>query len=270
MERITQMSEYLSFDPPYHDPEYSVTTLRAPVQPPVHLPGDWFHNVQGPVFDSLRPGALDFDLTRQHPEAPVGERVILFGKVTDSDDRPVRNSLIEIWQANSAGRYVDVMEAWGLPSDPNFTGAGRCLTNDQGNYRFVTVRPGPYPAPYTPTQMGWRAAHIHFSLFGAGFSSRLITQMYFEGDPLLRQDRIYNGIPDARARDLLVAKLDLGQTFVDLENTLISLAPVDEEGRLVINRTKEHTAATDNRSAVAYRFDIVLRGRGATPLENRA
>lgn len=260
------MSGFVRFDPPFNDPQYSVTALRAPIKPPVHLPGDWFSNVQGPVFDALNPGPLDHDLTRQHAHAPIGERVILFGNVADSDGRPVRNTLIEIWQANGAGRYQDEMEVWGLAPDPNFTGAGRCLTDNDGNYRFITLRPGPYPAPYTPTEMGWRASHVHFSIFGPGFDSRMITQMYFEGDPLLRQDRIYLGVPDERARNMLVAKLDLDKTVVDVENTLLKLGPVDKDGRLTTGRA--HLAPRPlNLSACAYRFDLVLRGRGATPME---
>lgn len=262
---------YQDVDPPYHDPNYEVTVLRAPLKQIVQLPRGWFHHVQGPVFEKLKVGPLDHDLTRQHSASPLGERIIIFGRVTDSDERPVRNALIETWQANAAGRYVDPIDLWGFPLDPNFTGAGRCLTDFEGRYRLVTIRPGAYPTFYRTGEKGWRAAHIHFSLYGAGFDSRLITQMYFEGDPLLRQDRMLLGIPDVRGQDRLIAKLEDAASVIDVINTANAASPMDETGRLVARSPliASTPPAGRNESALAYRFDIVLRGSGATPLEDR-
>lgn len=262
---------YQDVDPPYRDPNYEVTVLRAPLKPIVQLPRGWFHNVQGPVFGKIKVEPVDSDLTAQHAGEPLGARIIIFGRVTDSDERPVGNALIETWQANAAGRYVDPIDLWGFPLDPNFTGAGRCRTDSDGRYRLVTIRPGAYPTFYRTGEKGWRATHIHFSLYGAGFDSRLITQMYFEGDPLLRQDRMLLGIPDARGRERLIAKLDDAASVIDIVNTAKGGSLMDDTGRLIAKTASINPTAPESRngSALAYRFDIVLRGSGATPLEHR-
>jgi protocatechuate 3,4-dioxygenase beta subunit len=179
-------------------------------------------------------GELDHDLTRQHDGEPLGERIIVHGRVTDGDGRPVRDSLIELWQANAAGRYRHAVDRHPAPIDPNFSGAGRCLTDGDGNYRFVTVKPGAYPWGNHPN--AWRPAHIHLSLFGPAFATRLVTQMYFPGDPLFFQDPIFNSVRDPAARERLVCAFDLATTVPEW--------------------------------ALAYRFDVVLRGREATPLED--
>lgn len=261
------MITYEDVDPPYSDPGYEVTVLRAPLKPPIMLPKGWFHNVGGPLFGDLSATPRDSDLTRQCPREPLGSRVVVYGRVSDSDGRPVSDALIEIWQANAAGRYIDPIDLWGFPIDPNFIGAGRCMTDSDGRYRFVTVRPGAYPTFYRTGEKGWRASHIHFSLFGRGFESRLITQMYFEGDPLLRQDQMWLGIPDQRGRDRLIARLDEQESTVDVANT--TGPPLDDQGRLIAKGASldRNAAPQWNTSALAYRFDIVLRGRGSIPFE---
>ena len=175
----------------------------------------------------------DADLTRHHEGQPLGERIVVSGRVVDSDGHPVRHTLVEVWQANAAGRYVDPMDDHPAPLDPNFTGAGRCLTDGEGRYRFVTVKPGAYP--WRNHKNAWRPAHIHFSVFGPSLASRLVTQMYFPGDPLMALDPILQSIPDERGRNLLVATFDL--------------------------------ATTEPEWALGYRWDITLRGRNATPRE---
>ena len=229
------MSEDDDLNPPYLHPDYRSTVLRAPSRPLVAVLPEWFHNSIGPAFGRVpvRPG--DADLTRQHRGEPLGERINLGGRVVDSDGRPVKNTLVEIWQANSAGRYVDPADDHPAPLDPNFTGAGRCLTDGHGQYRFVTVKPGPYP--WRNHFNAWRPAHIHFSVFGPQLGSRLITQMYFPGDPLLPFDPILAAIPDPRGRELLVAAFDW--------NT------------------------TEPEWATGYRWDIVLRGRNETPRDTK-
>jgi protocatechuate 3,4-dioxygenase, beta subunit len=227
------MAEQLDFDPPYLHPDYRSTVLRAPARPPVRLPGEWFHHAAGPVFGRIPVGPDDHDLTRQHAGDPIGERIIVTGRVLDSDGRPVRGTLVEVWQANAAGRYVDPGDDHPAPLDPNFTGAGRCLTDAEGRYRFVTVKPGAYPWHNHPN--AWRPAHIHFSLFGPGLASRLVTQMFFPGDPLMPLDPIMQSISDPRGREKLVARFDLGTTRPEW--------------------------------ALGYQWDIVLRGRDATPME---
>jgi protocatechuate 3,4-dioxygenase, beta subunit len=221
----------VEFEPPYLYPEYRATRLRAPHQRPVRLPDHWFHRTQGPVFGRIHVRPEDADLTRQHSGEPLGERIILTGAVTDSDGRPVRDTLVEIWQANAAGRYVDPVDDHPAPLDPNFTGAGRCLTDERGRYRFVTVKPGAYP--WRNHLNAWRPAHVHFSFFGPSLASRLVTQMYFPGDPLIPLDPILSSIPDERGREMLVSRLDLETTVPEW--------------------------------AMAYRWDVVLRG--ATPME---
>jgi protocatechuate 3,4-dioxygenase, beta subunit len=172
-------------DPPYLHPDYVATRTRSPKRPLLLLPHT-LSEVTGPVYGHDRIGELDHDLTRQHDGEPIGERIILHGRVLDGDGRPVRGTLVEIWQANAAGRYKHVVDGHPAPLDPNFTGAGRCLTDDEGNYRFITIKPGAYPWPNHPN--AWRAQHVHFSVFGPAFATRLVTQMYFPGDPLFCQD----------------------------------------------------------------------------------
>ena len=200
----------LEYEPPYLYPEYRSTERRAPKQELVKLPDEWFHRARGPAFGRIPVGPDDADLTRQHTGEPLGERIIITGRVIDSDGRAVRSTLIEIWQANAAGRYVDPVDDHPAPLDPNFTGAGRCLTDDDGVYRFVTVKPGAYP--WRNHANAWRPAHVHFSLFGPSLASRLVTQMYFAGDPLIPFDPILNSIPDPRGRQLLWSRFDLETT----------------------------------------------------------
>jgi protocatechuate 3,4-dioxygenase beta subunit len=221
------------FEPPYLHPDYRATLLRAPHRPLVRLPDEWFHSTPGPAFGRIPVKAADADLTRQHAREPLGERIILTGRVLDSDGRPVHDTLVEVWQANAAGRYADPVDDHRAPLDPNFTGAGRCLTDFDGRYRFVTIKPGAYP--WQNHENAWRPAHVHFSLFGPTLASRLVTQMYFPGDPLLQLDPILRSIADPRGRALLVAGFD--------------------------------PDATEPAWALAYRWDIVIRGRRATPME---
>jgi protocatechuate 3,4-dioxygenase beta subunit len=221
-----------SADPPYLHPDYVSTRIRAPRRPLVPL-RQTLSEVTGPVYGHERVGERDHDLTRQHEGEPLGERMILHGRVLDGNGRPVRNTLIEIWQANSAGRYKHHIDRHPAPLDPNFSGAGRCMTDDEGRYRFVTIKPGAYPWKNHPN--AWRAAHIHLSLFGPAFATRLVTQMYFPGDPLFFQDPIFHSVRDARHRARMIAGFDLAQTVPEW--------------------------------ALAYEFDVVLRGREATPME---
>ena len=224
------------FEPPYLHPGYRSSVLRAPARPLVRLPEDWFHATAGPAFGRVPLAPGDADLTGGHRGEPLGERIIITGRVLDGDGRPVRATLVEVWQANSAGRYADPADDHPAPLDPNFTGAGRCLTDGDGRYRFVTIKPGAYPWGNHPN--AWRPAHVHFSLFGPRLGSRLVTQMYFPGDPLIPLDPILQAIPDPRGRALLVADFDLEQTRPGW--------------------------------ALAYRWDIVLRGSAATPREGES
>ena len=221
-------------EPPYLHPDYRSTVLRAPSRPLVSLPPEWFHHSPGPAFGRIPVGEGDADLTRQHRGEPIGERINLSGRVLDSDGRPVRDTLVEIWQANAAGRYVDPGDQHPAPLDPNFTGAGRCLTDSEGRYRFVTIKPGPYPWRNDPN--AWRPAHVHFSVFGPELGSRLVTQMYFPGDPLIPFDPVLKSIPDERGRERLVSSFDWD--------------------------------TTEPEWATGYRWDIVIRGRAATPRED--
>ena len=223
----------VDYEPPYLHPDYRSTELRAPKHKPVRLPDEWFHDAPGPVFGRIPVRDEDADLTRQHRGEPLGERIIITGRVLDSDAQPVRKTLVEVWQANAAGRYVDSADDHAAPLDPNFTGAGRALTDQDGFYRFVTVKPGAYP--WRNHLNAWRPAHVHFSLFGPSLASRLVTQMYFPGDPLIPLDPILSSIPDPRGRELLIARLDLDTTVPEW--------------------------------ALGYRWDIVLRGSRATPTE---
>src|SRR5262249_4807296 len=210
-------------------PGYRSTRWRAPKRPLVTLP-EAFHALEGPVFGDETVSALDADLTRQHDGEPLGERIVVHGRVLDESGRPVSGALVEIWQANAAGRYRHQVDQHPAPLDPNFSGAGRCLTDSDGRYRFVTVKPGSYP--WGNHENAWRPAHIHFSLFGRLFTQRLVMQMYFPGDPLCPYDPLFNSVRDPRSRELLIARFDL--------------------------------AATQPEWALAYEWDIVMR---ATPFE---
>ncbi len=195
--------------PPLDHPDYRSTALRHPKEPLVQVP-QTLTELTGPLLGPGRIGELDHDLTRQHAGEPLGERIIVTGRVLDGDGRPVRNSLVEVWQCNAAGRYRHEVDAHDAPLDPNFSGGGRCRTDGAGRYRFVTIKPGAYPWRNHPN--AWRPAHIHFSVFGTAFTQRLVTQMYFPGDPLFEFDPIMHSIADPTARDLLVSRFDLDTT----------------------------------------------------------
>ena len=196
-------------DPPYLHPNYRSTVLRAPSRPLLTLPEE-LHRLAAPVFGEDAVAEGDADLTAGHPGEPLGERIIVTGRVLDDEGRAVPNALLEVWQANAAGRYVHEVDQHPAPLDPNFTGAGRTITDAEGRYRFVTVKPGAYPWKNHPN--AWRPAHIHFSVFGRAFTQRLVTQMYFPGDPLFPHDPIFNSVHDPKARELLVARFDLETT----------------------------------------------------------
>ena len=211
---------------------YRSTVRRAPSKPLIFLPHT-LSEVTGPVYGQDDIAETDNDLTRQHAAEPQGERIIVTGRVLDSNGRRVPHALIEIWQANSAGRYVHIKDQHPAPLDPNFTGSGRTLTDENGGYRFVTIKPGAYP--WLNHYNAWRPAHIHFSIFGRAFITRLVTQMYFPGDPLFAFDPIFQSVPDEKARERMISKFDL--------------------------------ETTQPQWALGYRFDIVLRGPEATPFE---
>jgi protocatechuate 3,4-dioxygenase beta subunit len=211
---------------------YRSSLLRHPTKAPVQADPEGVER-WAPVFGERDVAAVEADLTVQHDGEPVGERMIVTGRVLDGAGRPVRHQLVELWQANAAGRYVHQRDQHPAPLDPNFTGMGRCLTDDQGRYTFTTIKPGPYP--WRNHHNAWRPAHLHFSVFGTDFTQRLVTQMYFPGDPLFALDPIYQSIRDPRARERLVAAYDHDVT--------------------------RHEWAT------GYRWDIVLGGAVPTPLE---
>jgi protocatechuate 3,4-dioxygenase beta subunit len=208
---MTETASYRSLDrslhPPYLHPAYTSTVLRAPREPLVRLPQS-LTELTGPVYgpQAIRP--LDDDLTRNAVTTgePLGERIIVTGRVLDEAGRPIRSALVEVWQANAAGRYAHQVDRHPAPLDPNFTGTGRCLTDERGEYRFITLKPGAYP--WKNHLNAWRPEHIHFSIFGVNFMQRLVTQMYFPGDPLLPLDPIFNSVPDAAARETLIAAYD--------------------------------------------------------------
>lgn len=266
------MTHPLSFDPPHKDSESSVSHLRMPQRPFINLPRGWFDHLPGPAFSQITTVAIDSDLTAHGQAQPLGSRIIVHGRITDSDGRPVRSSLVEIWQANAAGGYRDSLDVSGFPLDPNFQGAGRCLTDQDGYYRFVTIRPGAYPAFFRTAGHAWRASHIHFSLCGPGFDSRLVTQMYFEGDPLIRHDRMINAIADPRGQQRLIASLDADNSIAESFGPSRTEPTPDGRGGLVYppHRTDPGVNRIGNPSALAYRFDIVLRGPRATPFENKS
>ena len=214
-------------------PDYVATVTRAPAEPLVLLPQQ-LTEVTGPLLGPGRVTEADADLTRQNDGEPLGQRILVSGRVLDSDGRAIPDSLVEIWQANSAGRYRHQVDQWPAPLDPNFTGLGRTVTDSEGRYQFTTIKPGAYP--WGNHYNAWRPAHIHFSLFGRAFTQRLVTQMYFPDDPLFPYDPIYNSIPDPKGRQRLISSFDLEATRPDW--------------------------------ALAFRFDIVLRGRDATPFES--
>ncbi|MGG5817678.1 protocatechuate 3,4-dioxygenase subunit beta [Falsiroseomonas sp. HW251] len=222
--------------PPALTPIYKTSVLRSPRFALWSLQNS-LSEVTGPVFGHDELGPLDNDLVRNyaHGGDPIGERIIVHGRVLDGNARPVPNVLVEFWQANAAGRYRHANDRYEAPIDPNFGGCGRCITDGEGRYFFRTVKPGAYP--FRNRVNDWRPAHIHYSVFGSGFAQRLITQMYFEGDPLIPHDAILGTIPDPKARERLVAKLDL--------NASVPL----------------HT--------LAYKWDIVLRGSRSILFENR-
>ena len=211
---------------------YVATNRRAPAKPLILLPHT-LSEATGPLYGHNDIGETDHDLTAQHAGEPLGERIIVAGRVLDENGCPVPRTLIEVWQANAAGRYFHTADDHRAPLDPNFTGAGRTLTDANGFYNFVTIKPGAYP--WHNHDNAWRPAHIHFSLFGPAFATRLVTQMYFPGDPLFAFDPIFQSIADAKARRRLIAEFDLEKT--------------------------------QPAWALGYRFKIVLRGREATPFE---
>ena len=222
--------------PPAYAPDYKSTVLRSPRLALWSLQNS-LSEVTGPVFGREELGTLDHDLILNYAKdgEPIGERTIVHGRVLDENGRGLANTLVEVWQANAGGRYRHKNDTYLAPIDPNFGGCGRTMTDETGCYAFRTVKPGAYP--FRNHGNSWRPAHIHFSLFGTGWAQRLITQMYFEGDPLIPRDCMLGGIPDPAARQRLVARLDLNASI-----------PLD---------------------TLAYRFDIVLRGTRATLFENK-
>ena len=225
--------ESVSVHPPLLYEGYRSTIKRAPKRPLVIMPHT-LSELTGPVYGHEAVAEGDNDLTKQHKGEPLGERIVVHGRVLDEDGRPVPDTLLEIWQANACGRYIHVVDQHAAPLDPNFTGAGRTATDKDGRYKFITVKPGSYP--WGNHANAWRPAHIHFSLFGPSFLSRLVTQMYFPGDPLFEFDPIFHSVPDEKAKWRMVSSFDL-----------------------------EHSVPN---WALAYRFDIVLRGRSQTPMEH--
>lgn len=214
-----------------HQP-YGSTHRRAPREPSICFPHT-MSELTGPLYGHNPIGENDNDLTRHFADPPQGERIIVAGRVLNEDGRGLPNALVEIWQANAAGRYRHSRDNHPAPLDPNFLGAGRVLTDVEGNYRFTTIKPGAYP--WRNHDNAWRPAHLHFSLFGSGLLSRLVTQMYFPNDPLIPLDPILGAIPDREARGRLISSFDW--------------------------------SLTEPEWALGYRFDIVLRGRNSTPCE---
>jgi protocatechuate 3,4-dioxygenase, beta subunit len=216
------------------DDGYKSTALRGPTQKLIPI-SHTLSEVTGPVVGGDVIGPLDADLTKNGRKngEPIGERIIVGGRVTDENDRPVANTVLEVWQANAAGRYIHIVDQHDAPVDPNFLGAGRCVTDDNGYYKFYTIKPGAYP--WGNHKNAWRPLHIHFSLYGPSFATRLVTQMYFPGDPLLPIDPIFMSTANEQARNLLISKFNLDMT--------------------------------EEEFALGYQFDIVLRGRNATPME---
>ncbi len=219
-------------EPALDYPDYKSTALRHPKQPLVYLP-EQVTEMTGPALGQLRPGEIENDLTKGHAGDPIGERITVSGRLLDADGRPIRDSLIEVWQANAAGRYHHRWDTWPAPLDPNFSGGGRTVTDSDGRYEFVTIKPGPYP--WGNHHNAWRPAHIHFSLLGRSFEQRLVTQMYFPGDPLFPYDPIFNSVRDERARERMISSFSIDDS--------------------------------QDNWALAYTFDIVVGGRFQTPIE---
>lgn len=223
--------------PDVNYPDYRSTILRHPKHKLVALPQS-LADTTGPVFGHMSLGKYDADLIVNYAnpgESAIGERILVHGRLLDESGHGIPNALIEVWQANAGGRYRHKNDSYLAPLDPNFGGCGRCITDAKGYYSFKTIKPGPYPWPNGGND--WRPAHIHFSIFGDCFAQRLITQMYFEGDPHVEICPIVQSIADPRAIDQLVARLDMSNSI-----------PMDLR---------------------AYRFDLVLRGPGSTPFENK-
>ena len=235
----SRVSRYQPLDesahPPYDSPRYLSTAYRAPREPMVRIPQS-LSELTGPVYghESVRPGDADLTTNAATGKPALGERIVVAGRVVEEDGRPVPNALVEVWQANSAGRYPHVADRHDAPLDENFLGAGRVVTDAEGRYSFTTIKPGAYPWPNNYN--AWRPAHVHFSLFGPAFVTRLVTQMYFPGDPLHALDGIFMSVPDPAARARLVARYD-------------------------------HELSVPMH-AIGYRFDVVLRGREETPTES--
>jgi len=226
--------ESAAVHPPLSFPAYVSTVKRSPSRPLV-IARHTLSELSGPVYghDAINPN--DNDLTSHgKSDEPLGERIVVHGRVLDEDGRPVPSALVEIWQANACGRYIHAVDQHPAPLDPNFVGAGRTVTDQDGRYRFVTIKPGAYPWSNHPN--AWRPAHIHFSLFGHSFLSRLVTQMYFPGDPLFPFDPIFNSVADEKARTRMISSFDLDNTIPDW--------------------------------ALCFKFDVVLRGRHQTPMEH--
>lgn len=214
-------------DPPYDVPGYRSTALRAPSRPLLVLPPSEA-DITGPVFGERTVGPHDHDLTHEHPQEPMGQRIVVEGYLLDTAGRPIPGQLLEVWQANAAGRYLHDVDTHPAPLDPHFTGYGRCMTDGTGRYRLVTVRPGAYPWGNHPN--AWRPAHIHFSVFGRAFTHRLVTQMYFPDDPLFAFDPIFHAVGSPEARAAMVAAFDL--------------------------------SITEPQRALGFRFDMVVGGPG--------
>ena len=236
MSRMEFFQRDRSQHPPALTPGYKTSVARSPRYPLLSLQNS-LSEITGPVFGHNELGPLDNDLLKNyaHGGEPIGERIVVHGRVLDEEARPVPGALLEFWQANAGGRYRHKKDTYLAPIDPNFGGCGRTLSDAEGRYVFRTVKPGAYP--WRNYVNSWRPAHIHFSIFGSGFAQRLITQMYFEGDPLIPICPIIKTIPDAEAVERLIAPLDLNAAI-----------PLD---------------------CLAYRFDIGLRGRRSTVFENR-
>ena len=213
-------------------PPYRSSLLRHPTKDLQHADPEDIE-LWSPCFGERDVGPLEADLTIQHDGEPQGQRIVVHGRVRESGGRAVPDTLVEIWQCNAAGRYRHVVDQHPAPLDPNFSGGGRCVTDREGRFRFITIKPGAYP--WGNHHNAWRPAHIHFSVFGRAFVQRLVTQMYFPADPLFFQDPIYNSVPEG-ARERMICRFDLEQTIPEW--------------------------------ALAFQFDIVLRGREATPMEN--
>ncbi|HLG97490.1 MAG TPA: protocatechuate 3,4-dioxygenase subunit beta [Bryobacteraceae bacterium] len=220
-------------DPDYLYEPYRSTLTRGPRKPLIVIPQTLSERT-GPVFGHETVTESSSDLTRQHSGEPLGERIIVSGRILNEHGLPVSNALIEIWQANAAGRYFHKKDQHHAPLDPNFTGGGRAVTDSDGRYRFVSIKPGAYP--WQNHENAWRPAHIHFSIFGLSFGTRLVTQMYFPGDPLLSYDPIFHSVREPSVRERLIAQFDLGLTRPEW--------------------------------ALGYQFDIMLRGHRATPFED--